>query len=170
MTTLTIDIETFSSVDIKTCGLNKYVESDDFEVMLFGYSFDHDEPVVVDLMNLEDIPEHVIKAIVDPKITKRAYNAMFERVCLSKHFGLELDPAQWECTMVRVAALSLPLGLDKVARALKLEVQKNPRGFNLIRVFSIPCKPTAKNGMRTRNYPHHELNYWEEFSDTAPTT
>jgi len=154
--TLAIDIETFSSEDIKTAGVYRYTEDPDFQIMLFGYSIDDGPRRIIDLMNGEEIPAEVIAALPDTNVTKQAFTAQFERTCLSRHLGIILPPVSWDCTMVRAARLGLPLSLAAVAKVLKLEVLKDSAGKALIRYFSCPCKPTAANGWRTRNLPVHD--------------
>ena len=126
MQTLAIDLETYSSVDLRKCGLYKYVESPDFAILLFGYAFDHEPVQVVDLAQGEHIPAQVQLALEDPKITKTAWNAAFEIACLSKHFSRQLDPAQWSCSMVHSYYLGLPGSLDTAAKSLKLAAGKDP--------------------------------------------
>lgn len=163
MTVLSIDIETYSSIDLTKCGVYRYVESPDFEILLFSYAYD-DEPVqVVDLIAFEDLPEQVLHDMTDPKVIKTAYNANFERVCIGKHFDIYCDPSQWQCTSVWALTLGLPGYLEGVAEVLKLEAQKDARCKNLIKYFSVPCKPTKANGGRTRNYPHHDPEKWEQY-------
>ncbi|CQR71657.1 DNA polymerase I [Sporomusa ovata DSM 2662] len=163
MTILQIDIETYSSVDLIACGVYRYVEAPDFEILLFAYAYD-DEPVrVIDLMAFEDIPEKVMQDLINPAVTKTAYNANFERTCIAKHFNITCDPRQWKCTSVHALTLGLPGNLAGVAEVLKLSAQKDTRGKNLIKYFSIPCKPTKSNGQRMRNYPHHDPEKWAEF-------
>jgi len=163
MTVLSIDIETYSSVDLKTCGVYRYVEAPDFEILLFAYAYD-DEPVqVVDLTAFEELPEKVLRDLTNPAVIKTAFNANFERVCIAKHFGIECDPRQWRCTAVWASALGLPGNLEGVAEVLRLEAQKDARGESLIKYFSVPCKPTKANGDRTRNYPEHAPEKWQQF-------
>lgn len=165
VTILRIDLETFSSVDLKTSGVHRYVESPDFEILLFAYAYD-DEPVqVVDLTAFEEIPQDVMDALVDPTIIKAAYNAAFERTAIAKHYGIPCDPKQWRCTAVWALALGLPGYLEGVAEVLGLEQQKDTRGKALIKYFSVPCKPTKTNGERTRNYPHHDPEKWEQYKE-----
>jgi DNA polymerase bacteriophage-type len=162
---MTIDIETFSSVDLPACGVYRYVESSDFEILLFAYAYD-DEPVqIIDLTAFEDVPEQVMHDLTDASVLKTAYNANFERTCIGKHFDLYCDPYQWQCTAVWASMLGLPGYLAGVAETLKLEVQKDARGKNLIKYFSSPCKPTQTNGERTRNYPHHDPEKWEIYKE-----
>lgn len=163
MRTLGIDIETYSPVDLLKSGVYPYSEHPDFEILLFGYAFDNDPVTVVDLAQGEKLPEEVFEAMEDPNVLKTAHNAAFERTCIDKFFGLWLDPAQWECTMVKSAMLGLPLSLAAVAKTLKIEQQKMSAGKALIRYFSMPCKPTKKNGGRTRNLPFHDLDKWNLF-------
>lgn len=163
MTVLQIDLETYSSVDLKTCGVYRYVEAPDFEILLFGYAY-NDEPVtVIDLTAFEDIPDQVLHDLTNPSVTKTAYNANFERTCISKQYDIKCDPLQWRCTSVWALALGLPGYLEGVAEVLKLNVQKDTKGKNLIKYFSVPCKPSKANGQRTRNYPHHDPEKWEEY-------
>lgn len=165
MKTLRIDIETYSPVDLRKTGVYPYSEHPDFQVLLFGYAFD-DEPVqVVDLAQGEEIPQDVIAAMTDPEVRKTAYNAAFERVCLRRHFGYELPIEQWRCTSVHALVLGLPGHLADVAVVCKLppELQKMTEGAALIRYFCLPCKPTKKNGERTRNYPSHDPDKWALF-------
>jgi DNA polymerase len=163
MRTLMIDIETFSSVDLPKSGVYRYVESPDFEILLFAYAYDDDSVQVIDLTAFEDLPEQVKQDLTDPNVLKTAYNAAFERTCISKHFGIQCDPLQWRCTAVWGLALGYPGYLEGIAEVLKLEAQKDSRGKNLIKYFSVPCKPTQVNGMRTRNYPHHDPEKWQEY-------
>ena len=161
---LSIDIETYSDVDLGTCGVYRYVEGD-FHILLFAYAFD-DEPVqIVDLACGEELPQEVVDAIFDDTIVKAAWNASFERTCLSKYFNTRLSPDSWQCSMVWAASLSLPLSLKNAAIVLKTGEQKDRAGEDLIRYFSIPCKPTKKNGGRTRNLPEHDLEKWKTFKD-----
>lgn len=162
MRTLSIDIETYSATDLKSAGVYRYVEDEDFQVLLFAYAYD-DEPVrVIDMAQGEDIPASVVADITSPHVLKTAFNANFEITCLRTLFP-EIDPNQWECTMIKAGMLGLPMSLDGMAKALKLDNQKMAAGKALIRYFSVPCKPTIKNGGRTRNLPHHDLEKWELF-------
>lgn len=163
MKRLSIDLETYSSVDLGKSGVYKYAESEDFEILLFAYSIDDGEVKVIDLANGEIIPEEILSALSDKSIEKWAFNANFERVCLSRFLGKRLKPQGWYCTMIWSAYLGLPLSLEKVGEVLKLDKQKMNEGKALIRYFSIPCKPTKTNGMRTRNLPHHDLEKWSTF-------
>lgn len=163
MRTLSIDIETFSDVDLKKCGVYKYASSPAFEILLFGYAVDGGDVRVVDLACGEQIPDEVICALSDVSVTKWAFNAMFERVCLSNFLGDWLEPEGWRCTMVWSATLGLPLSLESVGAVLGLEKQKLTEGKDLIRYFCVPCKPTKANGGRTRNLPGHDREKWERF-------
>lgn len=163
MRTLSIDIETYSDVDLSKCGVYKYASSPTFEVLLFGYAVDGGDVCVVDLACGEQIPEEVISALSDTSVTKWAFNAMFERVCLSNFLGEWLEPEGWHCTMVWSATLGLPLSLESAGAALGLEKQKLTEGKDLIRYFCVPCKPTKANGGRTRNRPEHDPEKWERF-------
>ncbi len=162
MRELSIDIETFSDVDLKSSGVYRYAESAAFEVLLFAFTYGG-APRVIDLANGEKIPDRVIQDMKDPAVKKTAHNAAFERVCLSKHLGQVLDPSSWFCTMALCAQMGLPLSLDQAASALKLEEGKMAEGKPLIRFFCMPCKPTLKNNQRTRNLPEHAPGKWEIF-------
>jgi len=163
MTILQIDLETYSSVDLIKCGVHRYVESPDFEILLFAYAYGDDPVEVIDLTAFEELPERVMRDLINPSVIKTAYNAAFERTCIAKHFRTECNPLQWRCTAVHALALGLPGYLEGVAEVLKLSAQKDAKGKNLIKFFSIPCKPTKANGERTRNYPHHDPDKWEEY-------
>lgn len=163
MRTLSIDIETYSDVDLSKCGVYKYASSPAFEILLFGYSVDGGEVQVADLACGEKIPAEIITALSDENVTKWAFNAMFERVCLSNFLGEWLEPEGWHCTMVWSATLGLPLSLESAGVVLGLEKQKLTEGKDLIRYFCVPCKPTKTNGGRTRNLPEHDPEKWERF-------
>ena len=165
MKKLSIDLETYSSVDLGKSGVYKYAESEDFEILLFAYSIDDGGVKVIDLASGEIIPEEILSALSDENVEKWAFNANFERVCLSRLLGERLKPQGWYCTMIWSAYLGLPLSLEKVGEVLKLDKQKMNEGKALIRYFSIPCKPTKTNGMRTRNLPHHDLEKWSTFKE-----
>ncbi len=155
-----IDIETFSSAPLPKCGVYRYTDSPDFEILLFSYAFD-DEPVVtIDLACGEQLPEEVLSALENPEIIKAAFNAQFERVCLSRYLGYWLDPHQWRCTAVMSAYLTMPSRLADVAVALGTVEKKMEEGKDLIRYFSVPCKPTKANGGRTRNLPGDAPDKW----------
>lgn len=166
MTTLSIDIETYSSNDLKSCGVYKYVEAADFTVLMIAYSFDGGEVATIDLEDVTDVlgTDWFLHYLQDPNILKTAHNANFERVCLSKFFGVDLPVEQWECTMVKSAMLGLPLGLDAVAKVLKLSEQKDNAGKALIRYFSVPCKP-RKSKKSALSVDSNEL--WSEFMESA---
>lgn len=163
--TLSIDIETFSPTDIVSCGSFRYIDDPEFEILLFAYAFGEEEPVVIDLLGGETVPEDVVEAIYSPDYIKTGYNNAFERYALWKHFGRYCPPEQWEDTMVLAAVCGLPLGLGAVSTALGLDEDKakDKAGKALIRYFCCPCKPTKTNGGRTRNYPEHEPEKWEQF-------
>ena len=179
--TLSIDLETYSDVDLKKCGVYKYAESPNFEVLLFGVSVDGGEVIVYDLASGDTVPEEIIKALSDDGVTKWAYNASFERICLSawlrrnypQHFhsysvdedtvGNYLDPSSWKCSLVWGAYMGLPLSLEGIGAVLKLDSQKMSEGKALIRYFCVPCKPTKANGGRTRNLPQHDPVKWATF-------
>ena len=167
MQTLSIDIETFSSVDLKKSGVYRYAESKDFEILLFSYSIDNGPIETVDLAKGERISSEVIDAIKCDDVIKWAFNASFERICLSRFLGFPtgkyLSPSSWRCSMVWSAYLSLPLSLENVGAVLGLEKQKLKEGKELIRYFCAPCNPTISNGMRTRNLPLHDEEKWEQF-------
>lgn len=155
-----IDIETYSSAPLPKCGVYRYCDAPDFEILLFSYAFD-DEPVqTIDLARGETLPKEVISALEDPDIIKVAYNAQFERVCLSRYLGHWLDPHQWRCTMVMAAYLTLPGRLADAAVALGTTEKKMEEGKDLIRYFSVPCKPTKTNGGRMRNLPADAPEKW----------
>lgn len=178
---LSIDLETYSDVDLSKCGVYKYTESDNFEILLFAYSINHGEVEVVDLAQGEKLPIEIIKALVDDGITKWAYNASFERVCLSRYISRYypeyfisysinedtvnefLNPSSWRCSMIWSAYLGLPLSLAGVGSVLGLEEQKLKEGKDLIKYFCVPCNPTKTNGGRTRNLPEHDVAKWELF-------
>jgi len=159
---LSIDLETYSDVDLPNCGVYRYVEGD-FHILLFAYAFDDEETKCVDMACGEQLPAEVVDALQDDSIIKSAWNAQFERTCLSKYLGIRLSPDAWQCTMVWAASLSLPLKLATAAQALKTAQQKDAVGERLIRYFSLPCKPTKANGGRTRNLPEHAPEDWKLF-------
>lgn len=160
---LGIDIETFSDVDLIKCGGYAYADSPAFEVLLFAYSFDGEETQIIDLAQGETIPAEVESAIFDDSITKTAFNANFERTCLSRFFRTQLSPDSWHCSAVQAAMLALPRSLEDVGAVLGLDKQKMKEGKELIRYFCVPCKPTKANDGRTRNLPHHAPEKWELF-------
>jgi len=165
MSILSIDIETYSSTDLIKCGVYKYVEAPDFEILLFGFAYDDESVTVVDLADFEAIPSQVMHDLYNPSIIKAAYNANFERTCIAKHFHISMPPEQWQCTSVHALTLGLPGNLDGVAQVLGLSAQKDAAGKNLIKYFSVPCKPTKVNGHRTRNYPHHAPDKWQQYKN-----
>lgn len=172
MKTLAIDIETYSSVDLSRSGVYAYTQAPDFEILLFGYAWDDGPVRVIDLAQGEHLPDDVLNALTDPAITKTAWNAQFERVCLAQMLNpaaprpyFVLAPEQWQCSMVHSTYLGLPAGLDAAAKALKLDIEKDGAGRNLIRYFSVPCSPTKANGGRTRNLPGHDAERWQQFVD-----
>ena len=160
---LSADIETFSDVDLIKCGVYAYADSPAFEILLFAYSFDGGETQIIDLAQGERLPAKVEEAIFDVSVTKTAYNANFERTCLSKYFGRYIPPESWHCSAVQAAMLALPRSLEDVGRVLGLDEQKMKEGKELIRYFCVPCKPTKANGGRTRNLPCHAPEKWELF-------
>lgn len=179
--TISIDIETYSDVDLQKCGVYKYVQSHEFGVLLFGYSVNGAEVKVVDLAQGETIPDEILMALTDEKIIKWAFNAQFERICLSAYLqkyypqyfcsygisedsiGNYLNPISWRCSMVWSAYMGLPLSLAGAGAVLELEDQKLKEGKELIRYFCTPCKPTKTNGGRIRNFPHHDIAKWKMF-------
>lgn len=162
---LSIDLETYSDVNLKKAGLYRYVQSPAFEILLFAYSFDGAPTQVIDMAQGEIIPLEVIHALTDPQCLKHAYNAAFEWYCLSKYMGAQLPPSQWRDTMLHGLYAGYTAGLDATGRALGIpeDKQKLATGKALIRYFCVPCKPTKSNGGRTRNYPHHDPEKWELF-------
>lgn len=178
---MSIDLETYSDIDISKCGAYKYAESDNFEILLFGVSIDGGETQVFDLACGDTLPEEILAAISDDTVTKWAFNAAFERICLSnwlkKHYPIYfkgysipedpasqyLNPVSWKCSMIWSAYMGLPLSLEGVGSVLKLQDQKIKEGKELIKYFCSPCKPTKANGGRTRNLPEHALEKWETF-------
>lgn len=183
MEKISIDIETFSDVDLTKSGVYRYAESPDFEILLFGYSVDGGEVKVIDIAQGEVIPDEILKALTDETVTKWAFNAQFERVCLSTYLrrnypqyfssysipedsvGAYLNPRGWKCSMVWSAYMGLPLSLKAVGEVLKLSEQKMDEGKALIKYFSVLCKPTKVNGGRTRNLPGHDMEKWNIFKD-----
>ncbi len=170
MNNLEIDIETYSSVSLPKCGVYKYAESPDFQILLFGYSIDGSDVQTIDLASGEKLPTEVMDALTDETVTKWAFNAQFERVCLSRYLadnGLltekYLDSESWRCVMVWSAYMGLPLSLEGCGAVLGLEKQKLAEGKDLIRYFSVPCNPTKANGGRTRNLPKHDPEKWERY-------
>lgn len=162
---LSIDLETYSDVNLKKAGLYRYVQSPAFEILLFAYSFDGAPTQVIDMAQGEKIPLEVIHALTDPQCLKHAYNAAFEWYCLSKYMGAQLPPSQWRDTMLHGLYAGYTAGLDAMGRALGIpeDKQKLTTGKALIRYFCVPCKATKANGGRTRNYPHHDPEKWELF-------
>lgn len=162
---LSIDLETYSDVNLKKAGLYRYVQSPAFEILLFAYSFDGAPTQVIDMAQGEKIPLEVIHALTDPQCLKHAYNAAFEWYCLSKYMGAQLPPSQWRDTMLHGLYAGYTAGLDATGRALGIpeDKQKLVTGKALIRYFCVPCKATKANGGRTRNYPHHDPEKWELF-------
>lgn len=166
MKTLAIDIETYSSVDLTKSGVYAYSEAPDFTVLLFAYAFDAEPVQIIDLASGEALPKTVIDALRDNhNILKTAFNANFERTCLTRFLGVPMAPEGWQCTAVQAATLGLPHHLDGVAKVMKLGEQKDSRGKALIKFFSMPCKATKVNGGRTRNLPQHAPEKWAVFKD-----
>lgn len=165
MKELGIDVETFSRVDLPACGVHKYVEDAEFQILLFGYSVDGGPVQVVDFASGAELPPEIYDALWNSSVLKTAYNAQFERQAIGRWFGRPCDPEQWECSMVLAASCGLPLRLEQVGPALGLPEDrvKMPEGKALIRYFCNPCRPTRANGQRTRNLPEHAPDKWAKF-------
>ena len=163
MSLLAIDIETYSDVDLTKCGVYAYCDSPQFEILLFAYAFDEEETEIIDLACGEHLPQRVLDALEDTAVIKTAFNAAFERTCISKYLGKKLPPVSWQCTAVQSAMLALPLSLDGVGEVLNIKRKKLKEGTDLVRFFSMPCKPTKANGGRTRNLPSDEPEKWARF-------
>lgn len=163
MDTLAIDIETYSDVSLPDCGVHRYAASEQFEILLFGYSLNDEPTQIIDLASGEKIPDKIMEYLTDDSVIKTAYNAAFERNCINRFFGLSLKPEGWRCTLVQASMLSLPLSLEGVGEALNLDKKKMSEGKDLIRYFCMPCKPTKANGGRTRNLPSDAPEKWELF-------
>lgn len=165
MKTLNIDIETYSGSNLAECGVYKYSEDPAFEVLLFSVSIDGGPVRCYDLKQGEKLPYNVVSGLKDPEVIKIAYNAQFERICLSRHLGIYLGPESWRCTMVHALTLGLPGSLEAVGAVLDLEKQKMREGRDLIKLFSVPTKPSKANGNRTRTLPEHAPEKWELFKE-----
>ena len=167
MKTINIDIETFSSINISKSGVYKYVESEDFEVLLFAYSIDGGKTEIVDIANGEELSEEIIQALLDDNVIKWAFNAQFERICLSRFLklpkGTYLNPKSWRCTMIWSAYMGLPFSLEGIGKVLGLEKQKLIEGKDLIKYFCVSCTPTKSNGFRNRNFPYNDKIKWAAF-------
>lgn len=161
---LYIDIETYSSVDIKTCGAYKYIESPDFEILIIGYALDEGPVNIIDLVQGDELPEEFEEALFDENCKKHAHNAVFERLSF-RRVGFDIPVEQWYCTAVKAAYCGLPFSLDEVSKKLDLKDKKLDTGKALIKYFSCPCKPTKINGMRTRNYPWHAPEKWDMYKE-----
>lgn len=161
---LFIDVETYSSADIKSTGAYKYIESPDFEILMIGWAFDNNPITVTDLASGEPIPDELDEALLDPDVIKVAHNAVFERLSFAR-IGYEIPVEQWFCTLVKSAYCGLPLSLDQVSKVLDLENKKKDTGKLLINYFSKPCKPTKSNGGRTRNMPWDNPQKWELYKE-----
>lgn len=162
ISTLSIDIETYSATELKKSGVYKYIADPEFTILLLTYSYDDEPEVCIDLTK-DEIPEALVLDIISPHVLKTAFNAAFEIACLSAFLKIELDPAQWQCTMVKCLMLGLPGNLADVSRVLQLSEGKMSTGLKYINLFCKPCKPTKTNGFRTRNLPHHMPEFWKEF-------
>ncbi|WP_461206098.1 DNA polymerase [Clostridium sp. DL1XJH146] len=166
---MSIDIETFSDINLGKCGVYRYADSEKFDILLFAYSIDAENVELVDLASGEELPAPIIDELLDDDVIKTAFNAQFERVCLMKYLSrllkkrVYLNPSAWRCSEVQAAKLGLPLNLAGVGKVLKLDDQKMAEGKALIRYFCIPCKATAANGGRTRNLPSDAPEKWEIF-------
>ena len=163
MDTLAIDIETFSDVSLPDCGVHRYTASEQFEILLFAYSLNDEPTRIIDLASSEEMPEEIMKMLLDDSVIKTAFNASFERNCINRFFGFALKPEGWRCTAVQASMLSLPLSLEGVGEALNLDKKKMSEGKELIRYFCMPCRPTKANGGRTRNLPSDAPEKWELF-------
>lgn len=165
MSLLAIDIETYSEVELPKSGVYAYSDSPSFEILLFAYAFDDEPTQIVDLACGEVLPERVLLALEDPAVMKTAFNAAFERTCISRFLGRQLSPESWQCTAVQSAMLALPLSLDGVGEVLDIQRKKLKEGADLVRYFSLPCKPTKANGGRTRNRPEDAPEKWVRFKE-----
>lgn len=161
--TLAIDIETYSDISLTDCGVYRYTDSEEFQILLFAYSVNNEETKIVDLAQGEKLPEQIVRMLEDSTVIKTAFNANFERTCLSKYFGRHLEPDAWRCTAVQASLLALPLTLEGVGAVLGLDKQKMSEGKELIKYFCSPCKPTKANGGRIRNLPGDAPEKWELF-------
>lgn len=161
--TLAIDIETYSDISLTDCGVYRYTDSEEFQILLFAYSVNNEETKIVDLAQGEKLPEQIVRMLEDSTVIKTAFNANFERTCLSKYLGRHLEPDAWRCTAVQAALLALPLTLEGVGAVLGLDKQKMSEGKELIKYFCSPCKPTKANGGRIRNLPCDAPEKWELF-------
>lgn len=161
--TLAIDIETYSDISLTDCGVYRYTDSEEFQILLFAYSVNNEDTRIVDLAQGEKLPEQIVNMLVDGTVIKTAFNANFERTCLSKHLGIYLEPDAWRCTAVQASLLALPLTLEGVGAVLGLDKQKMSEGKELIKYFCSPCKPTKANGGRIRNLPCDAPEKWELF-------
>lgn len=161
--TLAIDIETYCDISLTDCGVYRYTDSEEFQILLFAYSVNNEDTRIVDLAQGEKLPEQIVNMLVDGTVIKTAFNANFERTCLSKHLGIYLEPDAWRCTAVQASLLALPLTLEGVGAVLGLDKQKMSEGKELIKYFCSPCKPTKANGGRIRNLPCDAPEKWELF-------
>ncbi|MDD3250957.1 MAG: DNA polymerase [Lachnospiraceae bacterium] len=165
MSVLAIDIETYSDIDLIKSGVYAYTDSPNFTILLFAYAFDDEATEIVDIASGEHLPKSVLDALTDEAVTKTAFNAAFERICISRFLGIHLSATSWVCTAVQSAMLALPLSLDGVGEVLDITRKKLKEGADLVRFFSMPCKPTKANGGRTRNLPADEPEKWARFKE-----
>lgn len=163
MDVLAIDIETYSDVSLLDCGVYRYVDTEAFEILLFAYSINDGETQIIDMAQGEMLPQDIVAMLLDDVVIKTAFNANFERTCLSKHLGVQLQPESWRCTAVQSSLLALPLSLEGVGIVLGLDKKKMSEGKELIKYFCCPCKATKVNGGRTRNLPEHDMDKWNLF-------
>lgn len=166
MTVMHIDIETYSSYDLRKTGAYRYTEAPDFEILIIAYSIDGQQVQAIDMNDIDaELYSEFKQHLFDKDIEKRAFNASFERVCLAQHFKTDMPPNEWVCDMVDATRVGLPASLEKCAEVLDVDAQKDKTGKSLIRYFSVPCKATKVNGGRTRNLPHHDTEKWQQFID-----
>lgn len=163
MRTLALDLETYSGVDLTKSGVYAYTNSSDFEILLLAYAFNDDPVEIIDLASGEKVTDGVWEALINSEVVKTAFNANFERTCLARYFNTPMPPEEWRCSQAHALTLGLPASLEGVAKCLKLSQKKMQEGKQLIRFFSMPCKPTKTNGGRTRNLPKHDPEKWELF-------
>lgn len=166
---LSIDIETYSDIDLLKTGVYKYVEDESFEILMFAYSFNNESVQIVDLKQGETLPLRVINALINRNVIKTAFNANFERTCINKFFLIDTKPEDWQCTMVKSLMFGYPGQLEACGMVMNLNTQKDKKGKALIKYFSYPCKPSKANGMRVRNLPEHDPEKWNDFKKYCVT-